>query len=100
MQETQVRSLGREDPLEEEMMAHSNILAWEIPWTEDTGTLQAVGSREPDMTWRLSTHAHRRVWGEICFFRRKWMHTHLPSELDANCSLRHEPLPSDTTAVF
>ena len=34
MQETQVRSLGREDPLEKEMATHSNILAWRIPWTE------------------------------------------------------------------
>ena len=39
MQETQVRSLGREDPLEEEMATHSSILAWEIPWTEEPGRL-------------------------------------------------------------
>ena len=38
-QETWVRSLGREDPLEKEMAAHSSILAWEIPWTEETGGL-------------------------------------------------------------
>ena len=50
MQETQVRSLGREDPLEEEMMTHSNTLAWEIPWTEDSGRLQTVGSQESDTT--------------------------------------------------
>ena len=37
MQETQVRSLGQEDPLEKEMTTHSNILAWEIPWTEKPG---------------------------------------------------------------
>ena len=36
MWETQVRSLGREDPLEKEMVTHSSILAWRIPWTEDT----------------------------------------------------------------
>ena len=40
MQETQVQSLGWEDPLEEEMAAHSGILAWEIPWTEEPGRLQ------------------------------------------------------------
>ena len=39
MQETQVRSLGREDPLEEEMATHSSILAWEIPWTKEPGRL-------------------------------------------------------------
>ena len=39
MQETWVGSLGEEDPLEEEMATHSRILAWEIPWTEETGGL-------------------------------------------------------------
>ena len=39
MQETGVRSLGQEDPLEEEMATHSNIFAWEIPWTEESGGL-------------------------------------------------------------
>ena len=43
MQEMQVRSLGREDPLEDEMATHSSILAWEIPWTEESGRLQRVG---------------------------------------------------------
>ena len=44
MQETWVRALGREDPLEKEMAIHSSILAWEIPWTEDPGGLQSMGS--------------------------------------------------------
>ena len=39
IQETQVQSLGWKDPLEEEMATHSNILAWEIPWTEEPGGL-------------------------------------------------------------
>ena len=39
MQETQVRSLGQEDPLEKEMAAHSSTLAWKIPWTEERGRL-------------------------------------------------------------
>ena len=43
MQETQVRSLSQEDPLEEEMATHSSILAWEIPWTEEPGGLQSMG---------------------------------------------------------
>ena len=50
MQETQVRSLGWEDPLEKEMVAHSSILAWEIPWTAEPGRLQSLGSKESDMT--------------------------------------------------
>ena len=40
-----VRSLGQEDPLEDEMATHSNILAWEIPWTEEPGGLQSMGSQ-------------------------------------------------------
>ena len=43
MQETQVRSLGWEDPLEKGMATHSSILAWEIPWTEEPGRLQSMG---------------------------------------------------------
>ena len=45
MQETGVQSLGREDPLEKEMATHSSILAWEIPWTEESGRLQSMGSQ-------------------------------------------------------
>ena len=44
MQETWVRSMGREDPLEKEMAPHSSILAWRIPWTEEPGGLQSTGS--------------------------------------------------------
>ena len=43
MQETQVQSLGWEDPLEKEMATHSNILAWKIPWMEEPGRLQSTG---------------------------------------------------------
>ena len=43
MQETQVQSLGREDPLEKEMATHSSTLAWKIPWTEKPGRLQSMG---------------------------------------------------------
>ena len=45
MQETQVQSLGREAPLEEGMATHSSILAWRIPWTEESGGLQSIGSQ-------------------------------------------------------
>ena len=43
--ETQVPSLGREDPLEEGMATHSSILAWRIPWTEEPSGLQSMGSQ-------------------------------------------------------
>ena len=45
MQETWVQSLGWEDLLEKEMATHSSILAWRIPWTEDPGGLQSMGSQ-------------------------------------------------------
>ena len=45
MQETRVQSLGQEDPLEKEMATHSSILAWKIPWMEEPGRLQSMGSQ-------------------------------------------------------
>ena len=56
-QETQVRSLGREDPLEEEMATHSKVLNWKTPWTEEPGRLQSWGRKEAVTT----EHAHT-VW--------------------------------------
>ena len=50
VQEMQVRFLGQEDPLEKEMATHSSILAWRIPWTEEPGRLQSMGSQESGMT--------------------------------------------------
>ena len=58
MQETQVQSLGQEDPLEEEMATYSSILAWKIPWTEEPGELQCMGSQSQT---RLTTHAQRFI---------------------------------------
>ena len=49
-QETQVQSLGWYDPLEKEMLTHSSILAWKIPWTEEPGGLQSRGRKESDTT--------------------------------------------------
>ena len=49
MQETQVQSVGWEDPLEKGMATHSSILAWKIPWTEEPGRLQSMGHKESDM---------------------------------------------------
>ena len=50
-QEVQVQSLGGEDPLEKEMVTHSSILVWEIPWTEEPGGLQSTGSpKQSDTT--------------------------------------------------
>ena len=57
MKETQVLSLGWEDPLEKGMVTHPSILAWRIPWTEDPGRLYSLwGHRESDTTELLTLH--------------------------------------------
>ena len=50
MRENKIQSLGWEDPLEKKMATHSSILAWRIPWMEEPGGLQFMGSQESDMT--------------------------------------------------
>ena len=54
MQETRVRSLGWEDPLEKEMVTHSSILAWRIPWMEEPGRLRSMGSQRVGHDWATS----------------------------------------------
>ena len=56
MQETQVRSLGQEDPLEKGMAVHFSIPPWRIPWTEEPGRLQSMGLQESDMTEQENHH--------------------------------------------
>ena len=53
MRETWVQFLGQEDLLEKEMVTHSSILAWKIPWMEEPGGLQSMGHKESDTTERL-----------------------------------------------
>ena len=65
MQETWVRSLGGEDPLEKGMATHSRILAWRIPWTEEPGGLQSMGTEK--MWTRLSAHPFINLL-DICIF--------------------------------
>ena len=69
MQETQIWFLNKEDPLEEGMTTHSNILAWRIPWTEESGGLQFMGSQRMGYDW-ARRHPKRslggRGWGAIC----------------------------------
>ena len=59
VQETQIWSLGQEDPLEKEMATHPSIFAWRIPWTEEPGGLQPTGSQE------LDTSEHTAQWDFI-----------------------------------
>ena len=58
-----VRSQDQEDPLEKDMAAHSSILAWEIPWTEEPGGLQSTGSQRVGHGWVLE---HARKCKEFC----------------------------------
>ena len=60
-QETQVRSLGWEDPLEKEMATQCSIFAWEIPWTVKPGGLQSMGSHRVDRTEHTHTHKHVEI---------------------------------------
>ena len=66
MQETQVWSLGREDHLEKEAATHSSTLAWKIPWTEEPGRLQSMGSQRVGYDWAtsfsLSGFCHTLTW--------------------------------------
>ena len=56
MRDTWVQSLGREDPLEKEMVTHSSTLAWKIPWTESLAGYSPWGCKESDTTERLHFH--------------------------------------------
>ena len=56
MQETQVQALHQEDPLEKDMAIHSSILAWRIPWTEEPGGPQSIGSQRVDRN-EMTEHA-------------------------------------------
>ena len=72
MQETRVRSLSREDPLEKEMVTHSSILAWRIPWTEKPGRLQSTESQRVGHDWATSLHLHTFYLGIICHLFKVW----------------------------
>ena len=69
MQETQVQSLGWEVPLEKEMATHSSILAWKIPWMEEPGRLQSMGSQRVRHDWETSLHQ----WCRNCLRLLLWM---------------------------
>ena len=72
MEETWVQSLGREDPLEQEMATHSSILGWRTPWIEELGGLQSMGSQRVghdlrDLACMYSNHSKRKE--NICYQR-------------------------------
>ena len=75
MWKTRVQSLGREDPLEKEMATHSRTLAWKIPWTEERGRLQSMGSQRVGHDWATSlTHVAYQMqecWRQDVFSLKK-----------------------------
>ena len=70
-QETGTLSSSQEDPLEEEMVTHSNILDWRIPWTEEPGRLQSIGSQRIGHNW--SNLAHVKVKQKFCQKCQPWV---------------------------
>ena len=77
MRETRVRSLGWEDPLEKEMAIHSSTMAWKIPWTEEPGRLQSMGSQRVGHDW--ATSLHFKVYAELFHysFNPSWTLSHV-----------------------
>ena len=63
MQETRVQSRGQEDPLEKEMATPSSTIAWRIPWTEEPGRLQSMGSQRVGQNWMTSLSPY--IWGGL-----------------------------------
>ena len=76
MQETQVRSLGREDPLEKEMATHFSNLAWRILWTEESGGLQSIGSQRVRQDWDTNTHTHTQFFLKLFYSFNSTYHYH------------------------
>ena len=69
MRETQVQSLGREDPLDKETATYSSSLAWKIPWMEESGSYSPWGHKESDTTERLSFFSFKiEEKEEVCMF--------------------------------
>ena len=92
-QETQVLSLGQKYSLEKEMETHSNILAWEIPWTEEPGRLQSIGSQRGGHDCDLACMQHH----SLCQFLRMSLFLMTLTDLKLFCKMF---LNWDLTNVF
>ena len=64
MQQTGVQALGQEDPLEKGMATHSSILAWKIPWTEESGGLQSMGLQRVEHSWANKPYLTLSLYGK------------------------------------
>ena len=95
MQETWVRSLGWEDPLEKEKATHFSTLAWKIPWTEKPGRLQSVGSQRVGHDWATSLHFSQSL-KELTSHVNQWM---LFSS-GISCSCTHSELRRENAHIL
>ena len=75
--ETRVQSLGWEDPLEKEMATHSSILAWRIPWTEEPGRLQSMGSQRVGHDRATNTFTFKFIFGGNTLIRKVSLAHHI-----------------------
>ena len=73
MQETGIRPLAQEDPLEKGMATHSNILAWRIPWTEEPGELQSMGLQRAGHDWVVSTFITSLLHSPFVYVTSSWL---------------------------
>ena len=87
MQETWVQALGQEDPLGEEMVTHSNILAWEIPWTEEPGGLESMGSHRDRTQLNNQAHKGQRRQPAEDLFQNPSRYNHILEGI--RCSAKH-----------
>ena len=71
----QVQSLGQEDPLKKEMAIYPHIFAWEIPWTEEPGGLQPMGSQKSDIATKLPPSPQQQIMGIVKSNTRRWTMT-------------------------
>ena len=104
MRETWVWSLGQEDPLEKEMAPHSSTLAWKIPWMEEPGGLQSMGSQRVRHDWVASVsiawkHASQHPWdspgkntGVGCHFLLRCVKVKSESEVAQSCLTHSDPM--------
>ena len=89
MQKTHVRPLGQADALEKGMATHSSIFAWRIPWTEELGGLQSMGSQESDTAERLTLSLFS------CYFCTSYLTTRCPLNLLINfSSIKYDSEPN------
>ena len=102
VQETQVQSLGWEDPPGKIMATHSTILAWRIPWTEDPGGLQSMGSHRVEHDWVTHTHTSFKIpWKSLQLRGLLLSHSVVSDSLQPH-GLQHASLlcPSPSSGVY